>query len=306
MPIAVVPLVFEPLPLGSIKPQGWLNDQMHLMADGLGGHLADFWKYVANSTWTGGKSEYSILHEAWPYWLNAIVPLAYAIDDERLKAQIRRSVDYVLAHQADDGWIGPETGSERNIWPRPLVFFGFTQLAEADPAYETRIVHAMQKFSVLMRSMLANNYTGLIYHKGDKFSWEATQWGLPRTQEMMVSLMWLYEKHPGNYSDILMDNMRYMHEGGFKWDFWFQEGVFPKKEISSLPRRFYDEYWYFQHGVNVGEGLKSTAVYRRLTHNDTLLDITRQGVNWTFTYHGSASGTILADEIENGLSPFMG
>jgi hypothetical protein len=298
--------VFEPLPLSLIKPQGWLNDQMHLIAYELGGHLADFWKYVANSTWIGGNTEYSTLHEAWPYWLNAIVPLAYGIDDERLKGHFKSSVDYVLSHQADDGRIGPETGTNRNMWPRTLVFLGLIQLAEADPAYEARIVHVMQKSPVLMLNMLANNYTGLVHHKGDKFDYAATQWGLPRTQDMMVSLVWLYEKHPSNYSETLLEDMGYMDRGGYKWDFWFQDGVFSKQEINMLPSRFYDKYWYFEHGFNAGEGLKATAVYRRLTHNDTLLEITRRGVDWTFMYHGSASGTILADEIENGLSPCMG
>jgi hypothetical protein len=53
-------------------------------------------------------------------------------------------------------------------------------------------------------------------------------------------------------------------------------------------------------------GLKSGAVIRRFTNNDTLLESTRQGVNWTFQYHGAASGTVLADERLDGLSPMTG
>ena len=46
--------------------------------------------------------------------------------------------------------------------------------------------------------MLADDYTGYIYHKGDKMSADGCSWGLVRSQDMIISLQWLYEHHPGN------------------------------------------------------------------------------------------------------------
>lgn len=55
------------------------------------------------------------------------VPLAFSLDDERLIAQAKNYLDYVLDHQAEDGWLGPETTHEsRGLWARSLLLFGLT------------------------------------------------------------------------------------------------------------------------------------------------------------------------------------
>ncbi|KAK5695592.1 hypothetical protein LTR17_024556 [Elasticomyces elasticus] len=99
----LVPLVFKPLPLSSVKPAGWLKDQLQLMSDGLAGHEHDFYAYVAHSSWLGGEEEYSSLNEGFPYWLNGLVPLAYSLDDARSKDQVHSLVQIVLSRQGDDG-----------------------------------------------------------------------------------------------------------------------------------------------------------------------------------------------------------
>jgi len=173
----LVPLVFKPLPLSSIKPAGWLKDQLQLMSDGLAGHEHDFYAYVAHSSWLGGEEEYSSLNEGFPYWLNGLVPLAYSLDDARLKDQVHSSVQIVLNRQGDDGWIGPETGTARNFWARYPLCLGLIQLAEANSTWTEPIVDSLHRFTQLMHDMLAQNYTGYLYHEGDKLSADDDSWG---------------------------------------------------------------------------------------------------------------------------------
>jgi hypothetical protein len=85
---------FEPLTLGEVRPAGWLRRQLRIQADGLGGHLDEFWPDVGpNSGWLGGTGE---SWERGPYFLDGLIPLAVLLDDDVLKAKAKRFVDWTL------------------------------------------------------------------------------------------------------------------------------------------------------------------------------------------------------------------
>ena len=50
----------------------------YAQAEGLSGHLSQFWGDVMNSIWIGGSADGG-LHERAPYWLNGVVPLAFLL-----------------------------------------------------------------------------------------------------------------------------------------------------------------------------------------------------------------------------------
>ena len=74
MPHALRPPAFTPLPLGAVRPLGWLHNQLRLQADSLSGHLDEFWPDIKESRWFGGEQEG---WERAPYWLDGVIPLAY-------------------------------------------------------------------------------------------------------------------------------------------------------------------------------------------------------------------------------------
>ncbi|KAK4496684.1 hypothetical protein PRZ48_012666 [Zasmidium cellare] len=277
-------------------------------AEGLAGHLYDFYQYVKDAKWLGGTQEYSGLNEAFPYWLNGLVPLAYTLDDERLKGQVHDAMDYLFEHMIQpDGWIGFEEGGYRLIWARTLIFFAWTNLVDANSTYEKPVVDAMYNFNTLMNSMLKNNGTGVVPQKDGVLDDGYYFWFLSRVAEMIVSLQWLYEKHPRE-SELtkVWENMEMLHKFGYKWEDWFAESSYAFGDLYDLPESVTDNNFQFLHGVNVGEGLKATAVIRRYTHNDSLIQTTRDGVQWSMKYHGAPSGTIYADEREDGINPYYG
>src|SRR5215831_10443493 len=140
------PLALRPLPLGSIKPAGWLQKQLRIQADGLSGHLDEFWPDLKDSAWIGGNREG---WERGPYWLDGVVPLAYVLDDASLKEKVKRWIDYILEHQHEDGWLGPRRSKEErerpqmDPWPLFVLFKAMLQYEEATK--DDRILPAMQK-----------------------------------------------------------------------------------------------------------------------------------------------------------------
>ncbi|CAK7229689.1 hypothetical protein SCUCBS95973_007310 [Sporothrix curviconia] len=301
---ALQPFRFQNYAPGAITPTGWLRDQMQLSADGLGGNLFDFYRYVHESSWIGGTYEYSTLNEASPYWFNGIVPLAWGLDDARLKAQAKQYLDYVLDHQQADGWLGPETTPQtRGLWGRALFFFGLTQYAEADPTETERIVDAMHRFVVLANAMLHDNYRGLINNATLGDVYDPYEFGTSRAQELPVSLMWLYDNYPRNNSALILDTISLMFEGSrkanFDWTTFFVNGVFPTGAAPNPAPGF-------MHGVNMAEGMRYPAVLYRLTGNESLVAQTADAVNLITTYQSALSGTIIADEFVGGLDPQRG
>ncbi|KAI0383748.1 hypothetical protein F5Y04DRAFT_20188 [Hypomontagnella monticulosa] len=298
--------VFQSLPLGSIKPRGWFKQQLQLEADGLAGHLFDFYRFVHDSMWIGGSTEYSALHESSPYWFNGLVPLAFSLDDSRLKSQVYSFMDYVLDHQQDDGWLGPETDpNTRGLWARCYFLLGLMQYAQADPSQTDRIVDAMHRYIPLAHSMLKDDYEGLIPKEGQDY--DGSGFGPMRAHEMHIPLQWLYEEYPRNNSQIIWETMELMINGSAAaesdWRTFWVKGVYP--EVTYTPRN--EPYKdLFNHGVNMAEGLRYPLAIYRMNHDEALKTQTRTAVDLLEQYHKSLAGTIIGDEFVTDLNPIRG
>ena len=259
----------------------------------MAGHEFDFYPIVRSNPWLGGASEYSPLNEGFPYWFNGLVPLAYALDDSRLKEQVKNATNYVLAHQQASGWFGPErTYDSSTIWARFPFFLGLMQLVQADSSYAPRVIPSMFKFIILMNALLSDGRS------------VTEVWGRARYADMILCLQWLYEAFPEDHEQLLLETMQKLKDFGLDWAGYFTQENYLFTDLDTLANTAAD--FPFVHAVNAAQGLKSCAVDYRFTKNASVLDNARNGVEWTFDYHGTSSGTIIGDERESGLAPTRG
>lgn len=105
-----------------------------------------------------------------------------------------------------------------------------------------------------MNTMLKNNGTGMIYHDGDQLSPDDYVWFRSRADDMMVTLQWLLDYHPGNETEILKENIQLIHQFAFKWEGWYTTGTYITVDLNTLPESVTVDQWPFLHGVTVAEG----------------------------------------------------
>lgn len=288
------PAALQPLPLATIRPGGWLLDRLRRQADGLPGHLDDFWPDVARSGWIGGDAEG---WERGPYWLDGITGIAYLLDDDRLKAKVSRWVDHILEHQHPDGWFGPRAGdstyADHDVWPRVIVLKALLQ--HLDATGDPRVVPAALRFCRMLDGMLDE--------------WPLQEWARSR----WTDLVWVINQlHDLTGEDWLLPLAEKCKRQGFDW--FAYAGALPFREkVPEATLLAYQEAadgtWMndghlSSHGVNVAMGLKAMPVWAR--HEPAGPELLVKLIASLDAHHGQASGLFSCDEHLAGLHPSQG
>ena len=273
---------FRPLRLGEIRPSGWLARQLRIQADGLTGHLDEFWPDVAQSQWFGGTAEG---WERAPYWLDGAIPLAWLLDDASLKRRIGGYLDYIVSHQRADGWFGPypeDASTKRyDMWAILLADKVLAQYHDATG--DARVLEALLKS---LRAMSRGLEKTPLY-----------DWGRFRWYEGLVSIFHAYEQ---TREPWLLDLARTLRTQGT--DF---EALFASDDITvPTPRR---GLWkWTKHVVNTAMAPKAPALSWRLDRHPSHAAFASTMFEILDRYHGQVTGMFTGDECLAGRNPVQG
>ncbi|HLU22967.1 MAG TPA: beta-L-arabinofuranosidase domain-containing protein [Bacillaceae bacterium] len=280
----LISTALKALPLGSIKPQGWLKNQLQIQADGFTGHLDEHWEDVGpNNGWLGGNGD---SWERGPYYLDGLLPLAYLLDDPKLIAKTKPWIEWALASQREDGSFGPNDLRQENAilhdnqdwWQEMIMLKVLIQYQEA--TNDERVIPFMEKyFSYLQEALI---------------QYPLKEWAQARGADLLLSIHWLYEK---NKDDSLLELAEIVREQTTDWSKIFDKFPFWRKQ----------EQWdHRTHVVNVAMGIKTPAVFYRQTNNDWEKEAVYKGIESLMTYHGQAHGMFSGDEWLSGTHPSQG
>ena len=278
---------FYLLPLGSIRPQGWLLAQLKIQANGLSGHLGETWPDVGpNSGWLGGSGE---SWERGPYYLDGLVPLAYQVDDPRLKATAQKFVDWTLEHQAPNGMIGP--ASNNDWWPRIVILKALTQYAEV--TNDPRMIPVMEKYFRYQQQQLPTR--------------PLRDWGKFRWQDEVLSVLWLYNR---TGSANLLALARLLQQQGYDWQAQYANFRYTHRItqdfLAQCKRDGLKDIGLATHGVNNGQAIKAGPVWSLISGSPTDRRAVLRMISELNQYHGLPNGMFSCDEHLAGLDPSQG
>ncbi|WP_390405843.1 beta-L-arabinofuranosidase domain-containing protein [Lacticaseibacillus jixiensis] len=267
-------MAMQELPLGAIKPRGWLLDQLKIQAQGLSGQLYEHWADVGpDSGWLGNSGED---WERGPYYLDGLLPLAYLLDDAKLKARAQRFVEWSLNSQTEDGNFGPQTNLD--WWPRMVMLKVLIQYAQA--TQDPRVVPFMQKYFAYQLANLPKR--------------PLKDWGEARGGENVLSVLWLYEQ---THEAWLVDLMHLLEAQTLDWAATFKHWPFT---------RYVDSWDHRSHVVNVAMALKYLGQDAVLGDEAQGRALLQQAMAELDQYHGQLNGMFTGDEWLAGTEPSQG
>ncbi len=286
------------LPLGAVKPQGWLRQQLLTMSAGATGHLDEFYpKLRDDNGWLGGQGDG---WEETPYWLDGALPLAYLVDDARLKAKVQRYVDWTLDHQRPGGYFGPLTKAEQpagqttdisgaqgeDWWPRMIMLKVLKQHYQA--TQDPRVLPFMTRyFQYQLRTLPACPLV----------KW--SEWSQARGGDNLEIVYWLYNQ---TRDPFLLDLGDLLVQQTTPWTQLLAGRDWAMQAAANQT----GEQWMLRHGVNVGQGLKLPVVRYQATGNPQDAQALRTGWQDLMTLHGLPMGMFSADEDLHGNLPTQG
>jgi len=265
-PLLPSPLI--KLPIGSIRPEGWLRHQLELMAAGFSGNLTDIskWCHFEGSAWASAKGEGEFGWEELPYWLKGFIDLGYVLKDERIINESRRWAEAILSSQELDGYFGPRINKKNHdLWPNMIALYVLRSYYEATG--NKRVIPLMTKYFRWLNTIPLEHFL--------PGSWQKWRGG-----DNLDHIYWLYN-HTGEA--WLLELARVNHERTADW-------------TGGIPT------W---HGVNLCQGFREPAEYYQQTHDVRYLRATERNYDSVMSIYGQVPGGMFGAD-ENCRSGYTG
>jgi hypothetical protein len=274
------------LPMGAIKPQGWLLEMLLRQKTGATGNLDKLYPLVMGNRngWLGGDGDQ---WERGPYWIDGLLPLAYILNDKELIAKTKPWIDWALQSQQPDGYFGPskdyghepgvQRDNSRDWWPKMVMLKILKQYYSA--TNDARVIKLMTNYFKYQLKELPQKPLD---------HW--TFWARYRGADNLMVVYWLYNITGDSF---LLELGDLIHQQTFDYTNAFLKGEMLTQKGSI-------------HCVNLAQGMKDPLIYYQHHPEEKYIDATNKGFDDIRKYNGMAHGLYGGDEALHGNDPTQG
>jgi hypothetical protein len=285
----LAPQPYTMLPIGNIKPAGWLREQLVRMSKGMTGDLDKLYEKVlgARNGWLGGDGDG---WERGPYWIDGLLPLAYILHDQKLIDRVKPWIEWTIGSRTEEGYFGPvpfavppgkeeglQRGRRRDWWPKMVMLKVLQQYYLA--AKDKRVIRLMTEYFRYQLNELPK--TPL-----DHWSF----WANRRGGDNMMVVYWLYNITNDKF---LLELAEILNKQTYPYTDMFFKG-----DVLSSMRSF--------HCVNLAQGIKQPIIYFQQHPEQKYIDAVKKAFVDIRKYHGQPQGMYGADELLHGMNPTQG
>jgi DUF1680 family protein len=283
------PLLTKPyieLPIGAIKPAGWLEEQLKRMTTGMTGNLDTIYEKVmgVRNGWLGGDGD---VWERGPYWIDGLLPLAYILNDKALKEKVQPWIEWTLASQKPNGYFGPDTdrepepGLQRNNahdwWPKMVMLKVMQQYYSATG--DQRVI-----------GFLTNYFKYQLEHLPSQPLGNWTFWGEQRGGDNLMVIYWLYNITGDRF---LLELGELVHKQTLNWT-----DIFLNQDHLSRQHSL--------HCVNLAQGFKAPVIYFQQSNDPKQIQAVKKAVTDMRHTIAFPMGLWAGDELLRFGNPIQG
>lgn len=270
------------LPLGTVKPAGWLLSQLQNQASGLTGNLDDFWPDLVSSSWKGGTGE---AWERGPYYLDGLIPLAYLLNDEHLISKVKTWIEPILASSSDSGWYGPAKNKDR--WPLAVSNKVLMQYYEATG--DKRAIDVITKY--------------FRYLHDTPPDWPDKDWRGVRAMENAVTGYWLYRQTKEPW---ILETISSIQKNSADWTGYYEKFPWDSAAVADQKVPHKGAEGMTAHVVNNAMAIKYPGLWYQQSKDDRFKKAVFAGIEKYDLNHGQPGGRFSGDEHLSGKSPSQG
>jgi len=312
------PKKYIELPLGTIRAEGWLLQQLELMRDGMTGHLDEWYPSVVGERngWLGGDGDG---WERGVYWLDGLVPLAWLLDDDALKKKAMPWIEWALNSQTESGYFGPVPFAEAPVaepglqktqrqdwWPKMVMLKVLMQYFEVSG--DERVIDLMLNYFRFQLKELPDTPLD---------NW--TFWANRRGGDNLMVVHWLYNQTGESF---LLELGELLHEQTFPWtEVFLNEDCYQGADLDHLyPYNTRNRYPFDEdlisrlctrqlqsfHCVNLAQGIKEPMIRYQQDPDQRYIQAVDKAFGDINLFHGQPQGMYGGDEPMHGKDPTQG